>query len=91
MTWNSAGDSPMEIPVTCPKCYPVLCEDPEYVYAVSWCKAHSPMLEGIDDAAAKLNLPGNAGTGNGVEAGGDGNRDICDLIHGRSRVGRGNG
>ena len=88
MTWNSAGDSPMEIPTTCPKCYPVLCEDPEYVYVLVWCSAHAPDLGGSADADAKIRVGTDHISGTG-ESGGDDNRAVCDAIHGRSRISRG--
>lgn len=69
-------DTPKEIPTTCPTCYPDI--DPD-TYAVAWCGAHSPMLDGIDDAIAKkLENPWLTGSG---EAGGLGNQAVCEQIH----------
>lgn len=88
--FKASNDSGVEVPTTCPKCYPDICADPEYQYVVVWCNAHAPDLRGTADAEAKLSIgAGVPSTGNGVEAGGDGNRSICDLIHGRSRIATG--
>lgn len=86
--FKAANDSPVEIPTTCPKCYPVLCEDPEYVYVLVWCSHHAPDLGGSADAEAKLRIGSEMVTGTG-EAGGNDNRSICEAIHGRSRIATG--
>ena len=42
--YKATNDTPVEIPTTCPTCYPVLCEDPDYAYVLTWCSAHVPDL-----------------------------------------------
>lgn len=60
----------------CPGCEP-LADGQQEVLDVQWCEAHLPAREGADDALVSSNgtLFGSA------EAGGDGNRLWCDLLH----------
>ena len=60
----------------CPGCEP-LADAQQEVLDVQWCEAHLPAREGADDALVSSNgtLFGSA------EAGGDGNRLWCELLH----------
>lgn len=60
----------------CPGCEP-LADSQQEVLDVQWCEAHLPAREGADDALVSSNgtLFGSA------EAGGDGNRLWCELLH----------
>ena len=73
-------DLPSEMPPAargyCPGCEPDA--DPiREVLDVRWCESHAPAREGIDDAAVHADsyLSGSG------EAGGDGNRRWCALLH----------
>ncbi len=70
------SDTPTVARSYCPGCEPDA--DPSrQVLDVHWCDAHTPVRDGLDDAAVTSDtyLPGNA------EAGGEGNKRWCDLLH----------
>jgi len=74
------ADTPLVARLYCPSCEPGA--DPEAeILDVLWCDAHRPATKGLDDIDPALMtfLPSN------VEAGGDDNRRMCQIIHGGKR------
>ena len=64
----------------CPGCEPDA--DPiREVLDVRWCESHVPVRDGLDDAAVRA----DAYLSGGSEAGGDGNRRWCELLHRSAR------
>lgn len=71
-------DTPAVGRMYCPGCEPEV--DPtREILDVRWCESHSPVSEGLDDAIAGAStyLSGS------VEAGGEGNRRWCEILHRR--------
>jgi len=63
----------------CPGCEPDA-DLSQAILDVRWCESHLPARDGADDDAVTVSawyLSGSA------EAGGDGNRLWCDMLHGR--------
>ena len=71
-------DSPCVARAYCPGCEPDA--DPsQEILDVRWCESHLPARDGADDEVVTTSayLSGSA------EAGGDDNRQWCDILHGR--------
>ena len=71
-------DSPCVARAYCPGCEPDA--DPsQEILDVRWCEPHLPARDGADDEVVTTSayLSGSA------EAGGDDNRQWCDILHGR--------
>lgn len=72
---NSLPDSPVVGRSYCPTCEPGTDSDVEIV-SVTYCANHQPDRAGAEDEKmAETHLSGTA------EAGGEGNRAVCDFFH----------
>ncbi len=60
----------------CPGCEPNADPSRE-ILDLRWCEPHAPTRDGLDDAA----VTSDAYLSESSEAGGDGNRRWCDLLH----------
>ena len=72
-------EKPLVVRCYCPGCEP-FADGLQEILDVRWCETHLPTREGADDA-----LVTSSGTPFGsAEAGGDGNRLWCELLHPRT-------
>ena len=70
-------DTPALGMIWCPHCQPE--RDPtKEILDLRYCPIHTPGWAGVDDPAGTEAIPI-------IEAGGEANRNMCDLIHGGKR------